>query len=68
MMSDLSRCPSLQCAWCSLTLDMLRPLSPMYTLPHSQKCGKHQHCLVCPVCTCVSVVMLESCLVPCGIS
>ena len=37
MMADLSRYPSLPCARCSLTLvDMLRPVSPMYTLPHSQ--------------------------------
>ena len=36
-----------------------------------RECGKHQPCLVClvcPVCPCVFVVMLESCLVPCGIS
>ena len=32
MMADLSRCPSLPCAWCSLTLvDILRPvLSDVY--------------------------------------
>ena len=37
MMADLSRCPSLPCAWCSLTLvDMLHHVSPMYSLPHSQ--------------------------------
>ena len=33
-----------------------------------RECGKHQPCLVCPVCPCVFVVMLESCLVTCGIS
>ena len=68
MMSDLSRCPSLPCAWCSLTLvDMLRPVSPILCRIR-RECGKHQPCLVCPVCPCVFVVMLESCLVPCGIS
>ena len=37
MMADLLRCLSVPCSWCSLTLaDMLRPVSPMYTLPHSQ--------------------------------
>ena len=70
MMAELSRCRSLPCACCSLTLvDMLHPLSLRCILYHIRReCGKHQPCLVCLVCPCVFVVMLESCLVPCGIS
>ena len=66
MMADLSRCPSLSCAWCSLTLaDMLRPVSRCILYRIRREFGKHQPYIVCPVCPCVFVVMLESCLVPC---